>query len=150
MVYLRSISDGGFMMLPITFCAIVVVALAGWTALRTKAQDPGLGALAWDVIDGALFWGGYAWVLGVLGTVVGISIAAQAVEAVVGGSRHPRVGWNQSEPDNHDIWAAGSPGEFPLLVRAAAVAQEDGPQRRVTPDLRFLAEESASGRLEVE
>ena len=33
MVYLRSISDGGFMMLPITFCAIVVVALAGWTAL---------------------------------------------------------------------------------------------------------------------
>lgn len=60
MVYLRSISDGGFMMLPITFCAIVVVALAGWTALRTKAQDPGLGALARDVIDGALFWGGYA------------------------------------------------------------------------------------------
>ena len=40
MVYLRSISDGGFMMLPITFCAIVVVALAGWTALRTKVQDP--------------------------------------------------------------------------------------------------------------
>ena len=60
MVYLRSISDGGFMMLPITFCAIVVVALAGWTALRMKAQDPGLGALARDVIDGALFWGGYA------------------------------------------------------------------------------------------
>lgn len=36
------------------------------------------------------------------------------------------------------------------MVRAAAVAHEDGPQRRVTPDLRFLAEESASGRLEVE
>ena len=48
------------MMLPITFCAIMVVTLAGWTALRTKAQDPGLGALARDVIDGALFWGGYA------------------------------------------------------------------------------------------
>ena len=48
------------MMLPITFCAIMVVALAGWTALRTKAQDPGLGALVRDVIDGALFWGGYA------------------------------------------------------------------------------------------
>ena len=91
MVYLRSISDGGFMMLPITFCAIVVVALAGWTALRTKAQDPGLGALARDVIDGALFWGGYAWVLGVLGTVVGISIAAQAVEAVGGG--HATLVW---------------------------------------------------------
>ena len=48
------------MMLPITCCAIMVVALAGWTALRTKAQDPGLGALVRDVIDGALFWGGYA------------------------------------------------------------------------------------------
>ena len=47
-------------MLPITFCAIVVVALAGGTALRPKAQDPGLGALVRDVIDGALFWGGYA------------------------------------------------------------------------------------------
>jgi|TARA_B100000809_G_scaffold245177_3_gene271861 hypothetical protein len=73
MVYLRSISDGGFMMLPITFCAIMVVA---WTALRMKAQDPGLGTLARDVIDGALFWGGYTSVLGVLSTVVGTSIVA--------------------------------------------------------------------------
>ena len=40
-----SFSDGGFMMYPITFCAIMVVILAGWTALRMKTQDPGLGAL---------------------------------------------------------------------------------------------------------
>ena len=44
------------MMLPITFCTVMVVTLVGWTALRMKAQDPGLGALARDVIDGALFF----------------------------------------------------------------------------------------------
>ena len=49
MVYLRSVSDGGFMMLPITFCTVMVVTLVGWTALRMKAQDPGLGTLARDV-----------------------------------------------------------------------------------------------------
>ncbi len=76
MVYLRSISDGGFMMLPITFCTVMVVTLVGWTALRMKAQDPGLGTLERDVIDGALFWGGYTPVLGVLSTVVGTSIVA--------------------------------------------------------------------------
>ena len=86
-----SFSDGVFMMYPITFCAIMVVILAGWTALRMKAQDPGLGALTRGAIDGVLFWGGYASVLGVLGTVVGISIAAQSVEAV--GEVHTTLVW---------------------------------------------------------
>ena len=54
MVYLWSISGGGFMMLPITFCTVMVVTLVGWTALRMKAQDPGLGTLAWGGIKVSL------------------------------------------------------------------------------------------------
>lgn len=72
MVYLgRRIHDASDHVL-----TVMVVTLVGWTALRMKAQDPGLGALARDVIDGALFWGGYTSVLGVLSTVVGTSIVA--------------------------------------------------------------------------
>ena len=77
-----SFSDGGFMMYPISFCAIMVLILTVRTAWRMNADEPGLGALARGTIDGVLFWGGYAVVLGVLGTVVGISIAAEAVEVV--------------------------------------------------------------------
>ena len=77
-----SFSDGGFMMYPISFCAIMVLVLAGRTALRMKAEDLGPGVIMRGAIDGVLFWGGYALVLGVLGTVVGIAIAAQAVEVV--------------------------------------------------------------------
>jgi biopolymer transport protein ExbB/TolQ len=42
-------------------------------------------------IDGSLFWGSYALMLGILGTVVGIAIAAQAVEAV--GQVHTQLVW---------------------------------------------------------
>ena len=77
-----SFSDGGFMMYPISFCAIMVLVLAGRTALRMKAEDLAPGAIMRGAIDGVLFWGGYALVLGILGTVVGIAIAAQAVEVV--------------------------------------------------------------------
>ena len=86
-----SFSDGGVMMYPISFCAIMVLVLAGRTALRMKAEDPALGAIMRGAIDGVLFWGGYALVLGVLGTVVGIAIAAQAVEAV--GEVHTPLVW---------------------------------------------------------
>ena len=86
-----SFSDGGFMMYPISFCAIMVLVLAGRTALRMNAEEPALGALARGAIDGVLFWGGYALVLGVLGTVVGVAIAAQAVEAV--GEVHTTLVW---------------------------------------------------------
>ena len=74
-------SDGGFMMYPITLCAIAVVALAGRGAWRMRAGSTEPMAAVRAGIDGVLFWGVYASVLGVLGTVVGITLAAQAVEA---------------------------------------------------------------------
>lgn len=74
--------DGGFMMWPITFCAIAVVALAGRAMWRMRAGSTEPMAAVRAGIDSVLFWGVYASVLGVLGTVVGVLLAAQAVEAV--------------------------------------------------------------------
>jgi biopolymer transport protein ExbB/TolQ len=85
-----SFSDGGFMMYAITFCAVMVLALAGRAALRMNA-DAGSDSQLRATIDGSLFWGSYALVLGILGTVVGIAIAAQAVEAV--GEVHTQLVW---------------------------------------------------------
>lgn len=75
-------SDGGLMMWPITLCGIAVVALAGRAAWRMRSgrTEPLVAVRAG--IDSVLFWGVYASVLGVLGTVLGVLLAAQAVEAV--------------------------------------------------------------------
>lgn len=75
-------SDMGVIRWPITFCALMVVVLAARSAWRLKRDDGDDTAMARSAIDGSLFWGGYAMALGVLGTVVGITLAATAVEAV--------------------------------------------------------------------
>ena len=82
-------NDGGFMMWPITFCGIAVVALAGRAMWRMRAGSIEPSTAVRAGIDGVLFWGVYAAVLGVLGTVVGVTIAAMAVEAA--GEAHVRL-----------------------------------------------------------
>jgi len=81
--------NGGYMMWPITYCGVAVVALAGRAMWRMRSASSEPGAVVRAGIDGVLFWGVYASVLGVLGTVVGVTIAAQAVEAV--GEVHVRL-----------------------------------------------------------
>lgn len=81
--------SGGFMMWPITFCGIAVVALAGRAMWRMRAGSTEPASTVRAGIDGVLFWGVYASVLGVLGTVVGVTLAAQAVEAA--GEVHARL-----------------------------------------------------------
>lgn len=64
---------------PLTFSLLVVVALALWSlALVWRGAMPGRHAKAW--IDAILFWGGFAAVSGVLGTLVGIIITFQFIE----------------------------------------------------------------------
>jgi hypothetical protein len=71
----------GFIRWPLVFSLLAVVFLSGlstyrlfrpgaWGDLRTKV---------W--IDAILFWGGFAVVAGALGTVVGVVLAAQSIEA---------------------------------------------------------------------
>ena len=82
-------SDGGHMTYPITLCAIAVIALAGRAAWRIKVGRSEGGGPVRAGIDGVLFWGVYASVLGALGTVVGITVAAMAVEGA--GEAHPAL-----------------------------------------------------------
>ena len=70
----------GFIRWPIAFAALMVVALSlystaqlfkpgAWANLKTKV-----------FVDAVLFWGGFAVVAGVLGSVVGMIIAFQSIE----------------------------------------------------------------------
>ena len=64
---------------PLTFSLLVVVALALWSlALVRRSAMPGRHAKAW--IDAILFWGGFAAISGVLGTLIGIIITFQFIE----------------------------------------------------------------------
>ena len=64
---------------PLTFSLLVVVALALWSlSLVRRSAMPGRHAKAW--IDAILFWGGFAAISGVLGTLVGIIITFQFIE----------------------------------------------------------------------
>lgn len=71
----------GFMRWPLFFSFLAVVILALWSAIRLfrPGATPDLRTKAW--LDAILFWGGFALISGVLGTLVGIIIASQAIEA---------------------------------------------------------------------
>jgi biopolymer transport protein ExbB/TolQ len=75
-----SFSQMGVMAWPITLCALMVAALAARAVLRMRSDEREQAALARATIDGSLFWGAYAAVLGILGTVVGVIVAAQSIE----------------------------------------------------------------------
>ena len=71
----------GFMRYPLAFCFVAVLVLVLWSAFKLfrPGADPDLHTKAW--MDAILFWGGFAVICGVLGTLIGIIIAAQAIEA---------------------------------------------------------------------
>jgi len=71
----------GFMRWPLTFSLGAVLVLALWSSYKLfrPGASPDRHTKAW--LDGILFWGGFAVICGVLGTLVGIIIAAQAIEA---------------------------------------------------------------------
>ena len=64
---------------PLTFSLLVVVALALWSLpLVWRGATPDRHAKTW--IDAILFWGAFAAISGVLGTLIGIIIAFQFIE----------------------------------------------------------------------
>jgi len=70
--------DGGFMMWPILACAVIVLALA--TRGGRRLLDAERSPRAHAAIGAIPFWGSFAVVLGVLGTVVGWMQIARNVE----------------------------------------------------------------------
>jgi hypothetical protein len=79
----------GFIRWPLTFSLLAVVFLSGLSAyrlFRTGAWGD-LRSKVW--LDAILFWGAFAVISGALGTVVGVVLAAQAIEAA--GEVHPTL-----------------------------------------------------------
>jgi len=73
------IMEGGYSMYVLLVVAVVAIVLAlraGLRVSRLSGPDPRVES----GVDAVLFWGAYAVVLGVLGTVVGIYQAAGAIE----------------------------------------------------------------------
>lgn len=74
-------NDFGFMRWPLMFSFMAVIGLALFSAVRLfrPGATPDLRSKAW--LDAILFWGGFASISGVLGTLIGVTIATQSVEA---------------------------------------------------------------------
>ena len=71
----------GFIRWPLTFSFLAVVLLAFWAAYRLfrSGAEPDLHTKAW--LDAILFWGGFAFISGILGTLIGIIVASQFIQA---------------------------------------------------------------------
>ena len=71
----------GFMRYPLTLSLVIVTVLALWSANRLfrPGASPDRLTKAW--LDAILFWGGFAVICGVLGTLIGVVLAAQSIEA---------------------------------------------------------------------
>ena len=72
--------SGGFVMWPITLCALLVISLAARCAvsLMRAGVEPPSERLA--RMDAVLFWGVAAAVLGLIGTLAGVAQMAAAIE----------------------------------------------------------------------
>lgn len=70
----------GFVRLPLSFSVLVLVLLVGWTSVKVFGRNASPDARTKVWIDAILFWGGFAAITGILGTLVGITLAAQSIE----------------------------------------------------------------------
>lgn len=79
---------GGHIMWVILLAGIAMLVIAGRTAAAIRARS---ADIARD-IDAVAFWGAFAALLGVLGTVVGLTIMARAVERA--GDVSAQIAWS--------------------------------------------------------
>ena len=84
-------TDLGFIRWPLALSVVAVLLLTAWSTYKLFRSDarPDLRTKAW--LDAILFWGGFALLSGVLGTLIGIIIASQSIEAA--GEVHPTLVW---------------------------------------------------------
>lgn len=72
--------DMGFIRYPLGFSVVVVGVLSVVSAVKLFANDARADGATRAWVDAILFWGGFAMVTGVLGTLVGVVVAAQSIE----------------------------------------------------------------------
>lgn len=73
--------DMGFIRYPLAFSLVSVLFLAVWSSARLFRTHAGADLETKTWLDAILFWGGFAMIAGVLGTLVGVIVAAQSIEA---------------------------------------------------------------------
>ena len=73
--------DIGFIRWPLTFSLFAVVGLGLMSAATLFGRNSTAGLVAKTWVDAILFWGGFAAISGVLGSIVGVIIAFQSIEA---------------------------------------------------------------------
>ncbi len=71
----------GFIRWPLAFSLLASVLLSLYSVGRLYRPGASADLLTKAWLDAVLFWGGFAMIAGVLGTLVGIVIAAQSIEA---------------------------------------------------------------------
>lgn len=71
----------GFIRYPLSFSVVAIVVLTIYSAARLFGWDARADRVTKAWIDAVLFWGGFAMVAGVMGTILGFIIAAQSIEA---------------------------------------------------------------------
>ncbi|MEM7415839.1 MAG: hypothetical protein AAF389_10115 [Gemmatimonadota bacterium] len=71
----------GFIRWPLAFSWLSVLGIAGYSSIRLAgwSAKPDLVTKAW--IDAVFFWGVFGMIAGVLGTLLGVILAAQSIEA---------------------------------------------------------------------
>jgi biopolymer transport protein ExbB len=74
-------TDVGFIRWPLTFSGMAVIGLALMSASTLFGRDATAGLVAKTWIDAILFWGGFAVISGVLGSIIGVIVGFQAIEA---------------------------------------------------------------------
>jgi hypothetical protein len=79
----------GFIRWPISFAVLMIVALSLYSTVQVYKPGAWANLKTKVFIDGVLFWGGFAVVAGLLGSVIGVITAFQAVEQV--GEVSPRL-----------------------------------------------------------
>jgi biopolymer transport protein ExbB/TolQ len=87
----RLFMEGGFVMLPILLIVLILFGLTLRTLWELVVRQGSNTALVQNGLDGLLFWGGFAVVLGLLGSVIGYNKSMSAV--VARGVANPRFIW---------------------------------------------------------
>jgi hypothetical protein len=78
---MNSFEAMGVIRYPTTFALICVLLLTLYSGARLWRPGATSDLLTKAWLDAILFWGGFAMIAGLLGTLIGIVIAAQSIEA---------------------------------------------------------------------
>ena len=72
--------SGGYMMYPLTFTCFVIFALTSYSTVRLFRPSAWADLKSKVFIDAILCGGGFAAIIGMLGTLIGVIVAANAIE----------------------------------------------------------------------